>query len=98
MEDQMATGGLKSGLCSDSSSYFLLSVQEQAVSPNAEIHILKKSRKRKVRVACRLSPGEKAETSRGKRTGHRVTWPVQTLISYLQPFHVAYPLNALQGI
>lgn len=35
----------------DSSSRFLLSVQEQAASPNAEIHILKrKGGKRKVRV------------------------------------------------
>lgn len=48
----MATGGLKSGLCCDSSSQFLLSVQEQAAYPNAEIHILKKKgRKRKVRLA-----------------------------------------------
>lgn len=51
-KNQMATRGPKSSLGRDSSSQFLLSVQEQAASPNAEIHILKKKgRKRKVRVA-----------------------------------------------
>lgn len=45
-------GRVKSTLCPDSNSQFLLSVQEQAASPNAEIHILKnKGRKRKVKVA-----------------------------------------------
>ena len=41
-------GRVKSSFHNDSSSQFLLSVQEQAASPNADIHILKKSRKRKV--------------------------------------------------
>lgn len=49
-------GREKSGLCLDPSSQFLLSVQEQAASPHAEIHILKrKGRKRKVRLAGDLS-------------------------------------------
>ena len=42
----------RSSLCHDSGSQFLPLVQEQAASPNAEIHILKKKgRKRKVRAA-----------------------------------------------
>ena len=38
-------------------------IQEQAVSPNAEIHILKKSRKRKLESLDASQPEEKAEDS-----------------------------------
>lgn len=55
-ENQVAAGEGENDSPPNSSSPFLLSVQEQAASPSPEIHILKKrGRKRKVRLA--VAPG-----------------------------------------
>lgn len=59
-------GQVKSSLSHDSRSQFLLSVQEQAASPHAKIHILKKKgRKRKVRGAGGLDPRRNGSKEKG---------------------------------
>lgn len=86
-------GRVKGGFCNDSSSQFLLSVQEQAASPNPDIHILKKKRKRKVRAAGGLGYTYGLEVrdsvTRGKRTGPGASQPVTTFITYLHLFQRA---------